>query len=480
MTIVEEENVPLTSRRGAAVLLVVLGAQFMVIVDETVVNVALPSIQRDLTLTQAELTWVVNAYLLLFGGFLLLSGRLADLLGRRRVFLAGLVLFTAASLGAGFATDRLALIAMRAAQGLGGAMLSPAALSILTTTFRDPRGRRTALAAWAGLLGVGATLGVLLGGVIVEYLSWHWIFWVNGPVGVLVLVACLALVPAMPAARSGRVDAPGAVLVTAAGLLLVFTVIRADDEGWSSVRTVGGLAVVAVLVAGFVLWQRRAAEPLIPARTVARREAFAYPVAILTASALFAMFFFLTLYMQLIRGWTPLQAGLAWAPQGATLAAVSGLAVRLVPVLGSRVLTVGGLLLAAAGQLLLLRTTPDGGYPAQVLPALLLTGVGLGLALVPAAVLAVHGLADEHQGLASGLLSASQQLGGAVGMSVVVSVALGRFRDQVAQGVTAPVASLSAFHTGYVVAAGFLVAAAAAAWLLPALHEQVDLTSLAG
>jgi EmrB/QacA subfamily drug resistance transporter len=468
------------SRRGLGILLAVLGAQFMVIVDETVVNVALPSIQRDLGLSQAQLTWVVNAYLLLFGGFLLLSGRMADLFGRRRVFLSGLVVFTAASIGAGFAEDRLLLVGMRAVQGFGGAMLSPAALSILTTTFRDPRGRRSALAAWAGLLGLGATLGVLLGGVIVEYLSWHWIFWVNGPVGVVVLVACLLLVPAAPPDHRGSLDIPGAVLVTTAALLLVFSVVRADELGWGAARTVGGLVVAGLLAGGFVLRQRRAAHPLVPAVAVVRRNAVVYPIAVLTASALFAMFFFLTLYMQLIQGWSALQAGMAWAPQGATVAVTTGLAVRLVPMVGARNLTVAGLLVAAAAQLLLLRTTLHGSYPTQVLPVLLLNAVGLGLALVPAAVVAVHGLADEHQGLASGLLSASQQLGGAVGMAALVSVALGTFRDQVSAGTAVPAASLDAFHTGHVAAAALLVVAAVGAWLMPPLRERVDVTSLAG
>lgn len=458
----------------------VLGAQFMVIVDETVVNVALPSIQRDLGLDQAQLAWVVNAYLLLFGGFLLLSGRMADLFGRRRVFVSGLLVFTAASIVAGFADDRWLLIGMRAVQGFGGALLSPAALSILTTTFRDPRGRRLALAAWAGLLGLGATFGVLLGGVIVEYWSWHWVFWVNGPVGVLVLGACLLLVPSAAPDHRGSLDVPGAVLVTAAALLLVFSVLRADAVGWRAGRTVGGLVVAGLLAAAFALWQRRATHPLVPAVTVARRNAVVYPIAVLAASALFAMFFFLTLYMQLIQGWSAVQAGMAWAPQGATVAVTTGLAVQLVPVLGARTLTMAGLLIAAAAQVLLLRTALDGSYLTQVLPVLLLNAVGLGLALVPMAVVAVHGLGDEHQGLASGLLSASQQLGGAVGMAVLVSVALGTLRDRTSGGAALPAASLDAFHTGHLAAAALLVVAATAAWLIPPLHDRVDMTSLAG
>jgi EmrB/QacA subfamily drug resistance transporter len=452
----------------------------MVIVDETVVNVALPSVQRDLGLSQAQLTWVVNAYLLFFGGFLMLSGRMADVFGRRRVFLGGLVVFTAASVVAGFADGRLLLIAMRALQGLGGAMLSPAALSILTTTFRAPRERRLALAAWAGLLGLGATVGVLLGGVIVEYLSWHWIFWVNGPVGVVVLVICLSLIPATVPQERGGLDLPGAVLITAAGMLLVFTVVRVDEQGWGSRPTLLGLAGVALLGAGFGLRQRSAAQPLVPRYAVARRSAVAYPLAVLVASALFAMFFFLTLYMQVVQGWSALQTGMAWAPQGATVAVTSGLAVRLMPVLGARTLTTTGLLIAAAAQLLLLRTTLDGSYPAQVLPALVVNAVGLGLALVPLAVVAVHGLADRDQGIASGLLSASQQLGGAVGMAVLVSVALSTFHHEVAGGTAVPAATLQAFHVGYLASTVLLVIAAAAALLLPPLHERVDLGALAG
>jgi EmrB/QacA subfamily drug resistance transporter len=467
------------SRRGATVLAVILGAQFMVIIDETVVNVALPSMQRDLHLDEGQLSWIVNAYLLLFGGFLLLAGRMADILGRRRVFLAGLTVFTTASLVAGFADGHALLVAMRAVQGLGGAMLSPAALSILTTTFRDPGPRRVALAGWAGLLGLGATLGVLLGGVIVEYLDWPWIFWVNGPVGVLVLVACLIVVPDTPPDHGGGLDVPGAALVTGAGLLLVFTVIRTDEHGWTSATTLGGLATVAALVTAFVLWQRRTPRPLIPAETVARRHAVAYPVAVLTASALFATFFFLTLYMQTVLGWSALKTGLAWAPQGAALALVSGLAARLVPVLGARILTASGLLVAAGAQLFLLRTTVTGSYPSQILPALLLNAFGLGLGLVPLAAVAVHGLADAHHGLASGLLTSSQQLGGAVGLSVLVSVVVTTFHNRLGEGIAAPQASVTAFHTGFATSAGLMLAASVIAWFMPPLREKVDMTDLA-
>lgn len=469
-----------TSRRGLVILAVVLGAQFMVIIDETVVNVALPSIQRDLHLDEGQLSWIVNAYLLLFGGFLLLAGRMADLFGRRRVFLAGLAVFTVASLVAGFADDHTLLIAMRAAQGFGGAMLSPAALSILTTTFRDPGARRAALAAWAGLLGLGATLGVLLGGVIVEYLDWPWIFWVNGPVGVLVLAACLVVIPDAPPEHGGGLDVPGAALVTGAGLLLVFTVIRTDDHGWSSAPTVTGLATVAALVVAFVLWQRLTPRPLVPGATVARRNAVAYPVAALAASALFAMFFFLTLYMQTVLGWSALRTGLAWAPQGAVLALMSGLAARLVPVVGARMLTSTGLLLAAGAQLLLLRITVTGSYPTQILPALLLNAVGLGLGLVPLAAVAVHGLADTHHGLASGLLTSAQQLGGAVGLAVLVSVVTTTFRNQLGDGIALPNASVTAFHTGFATAAGLMAVAAVLALFMPPLHEKVDMADLAG
>lgn len=474
---------------GPLILAVVVGAQFMVVIDETVVNVALPSIRASLDLDNGQLAWVVNAYLLFFGGFLLLAGRLADLVGRRRLFLAGLTLFTIASLAAGYAGDESTLIFARAAQGLGGAMLSPAALSILTTTYRDPAPRRRALAAWAATLGLGATLGVLLGGVIVEYLSWHWIFWVNGPVGVLLFAACLLLVPdhrpaRLAAALTHRVDLPGAILITAAGLLLVYTVIRTDGRGWGSPATLAGLAGNGLIALASIAWAGHTPRPLIPGAVLRRRAAIAYPMAALTASALFGMFFFLTLHMQVVLGWSALRTGLAWAPHGATVALVSGVAVALVPRVGARALSAAGLLMAAVAQLLLTRITVDGSYR-QLLPALLLNGAGLGLAMVPLMSVAVSGMRDEHQGIASGAVNAAQQLGGAVGLAALVSVVAGRvadgFRDAAGGGPAEQVlarASVDAFHTGFSVGAALLVVTAAMTVLLPRVRGRVDMADL--
>jgi EmrB/QacA subfamily drug resistance transporter len=453
---------------------VLLGAQFMVVIDETVVNVALPSIRMDLGLDTEQLSWIVNAYLLLFGGLLLLTGRLADLVGRRRMFLAGLALFTVASLVAGTAEREQVLIGARAVQGMGGAMLSPAALSILTSSYQDPVRRRRALGAWAATLGFGATLGVILGGMIVEFLSWHWIFWVNGPVGALLCLGCLLVVPgndSTPARRALRgLDLPGAAMVTVAGLLLVYTVVRTDTRGWTGTSTLAGLGVVLFLVICLVIWQRVARQPLLPNDVIRRRAAFAYPIAALTASALFGMFFFVTLYMQLVMRWSPLSAGLGWAPHGVTVALASGLAVVLVPRIGARNLIVFGLLLAAGAQLLLARVPGDASYR-DLLPALFLNGLGIGLCLVPATAVAVTGVRGHQLGAASGLINAAQQVGGAVGLAALVSVVSGQLARHPDP--------MRAFQSGFRLGAFLLVLAAGLALALPRTREPVNLDALA-
>jgi len=465
--------------RGTAILLLMAGAQFMVVVDETVVNVALPSIAGDLRLDTGALSWVVNAYLLFFGGFLLVSGRLADLLGRRRLFLAGLVLFAVASAVCGLAVSSGQLTGARAAQGLGAALMSPTALSILTTTFHDQAGRRRALAVWGALLGLGATAGVLLGGVIVQYLTWRWIFFVNVPIAIAIGVGTLLAVPVTREDSASKVDVIGATLVTAASLLLVHTTIGVSSLGITDPATLIGFAATAGLLVMFVIQQRRSTNPLVPRQVARSRTVRVADVCVVAVSAaMFGGFFMITLWMQLVQGWGPLQSGLAWAPQGLVVAAVSGVAAKLMPVLGGRTLAFARFLLAALAQLLFLRLPVEGHYATQLLPALLVNAIGLGLILVPLSVAALDGISNENQGVASGLLSTAQRLGGAVGLAALVSLAAARFERQTGAGVATAQASVDSFHVVFWVSAVMFLAAATLSLRLPALRQQTDLAAL--
>jgi EmrB/QacA subfamily drug resistance transporter len=475
----QPDQLQLAPPRGLAILLLMAGAQFMVVVDETVVNVALPSIAGDLRLDTGALSWLVNAYLLFFGGFLLVSGRLADLLGRRRLFLAGLALFAVASAVCGLAGSGGQLTVARGAQGLGAALMSPTALSILTTTFHDQAGRRRALAVWGALLGLGATAGVLLGGVIVQSLTWRWIFFVNVPIAIVIGVGTLLAVPGIREGVAAKVDVVGATLVTAASLLLVRTTIGVSSLGITDQATLTGFAATAVLLVIFVIQQRRSTNPLVPRQVAGSRTVRVADVCVAAVSAvLFGGFFMITLWMQLVQGWGPLRSGLAWAPQGLMVAAVSGVAAKLMPVLGGRALAFSGFLLAALAQLLFLRLPVEGDYATQLLPALLVNATGLGLILVPLAVAALDGISHENQGVASGLLSTAQQLGGAVGLAALVSLAAARFESQTEAGVATAQASVDSFHLVFWVSAVILLAAAALSLRLPALRQQTDLAVL--
>ena len=465
--------------RGTAILLLMAGAQFMVVVDESVVNVALPSIAGDLGLDTGSLSWVVNAYLLFLGGFLLLSGRLADLLGRRRLFLAGLALFAVASAVCGQAGNGSELTGARAVQGLGAALMSPTALSILTTTFQDQAGRRRAVAVWGALLGLGATSGVLLGGVIVEYLSWPWIFYVNVPIAIIIGIGTLLVVPGTREDSRAKVDVLGATLVTAASLLLVHTTIGVHGLGITDPATLVGFAATAGLLAMFVIQQRHSTNRLVPREvTGSRTVRIADLCVVAVAVALFGAFFMITLWMQLVQGWGPLRSGLSWAPQGLTLALVSGIATKLMPIFGGRRLAFTGFLLAALAQLLFLRLSVDGDYATQLLPALLVNATGLGLLMVPLAVAALDGISPQNQGVASGLLATAQQLGGAVGLSALVSVAAARFDAQTSAGVAIAQASVNSFHVVFLISAVMLLAAAMLSLRLPALRQQTDLADI--
>jgi EmrB/QacA subfamily drug resistance transporter len=392
-------------------------AQFMVILDVTVVNVALPRMAADLGLDRAALTWVVTAYTLCFGGLMLLGGRLADLLGRRRVFLAGLLVFTAASLGAGLAGDAATLVAARAAQGVGAALLSPAALSILTTTFHGPE-RHRALAVWAALGGGGAAAGVLVGGLLVSGPGWQWVFYVNVPVGVLVAALVPATVAALPP-TGGRVDVPGALLVTAASGALIYGLVRAGEDGWLL-----AIGAAAALYAVFVLVERRTPAPLVRIGLLARRPMAAGIVTMLTASALLISGFFLcSLLLQSALGLSALRTGLVFLPVAVATMAGAHLAGQLVTRLGARPVAAGGFALAAAGFALLARVDAGSGAWTGVLPGFVMAAAGLGAGFVTATVTALTQVDAHHAGMASGAVNTAHELGAALGVAVVSAIA---------------------------------------------------------
>ena len=422
------------SARGSnpwLVLVLVCLAQFMVILDATIVNVALPSIQLDLGLSEANLQWVVNAYALLFGGFLLLGGRAGDLIGRKRVFLAGVVLFTAASLFCGLAQSETWLIVARGVQGLGAALVSPAALSIVTTTFREGAERTKALGVWAAIAVGGGAVGLLLGGILTDAFSWPWIFFVNVPVGIVTFVLSLRFVPESKDEHVHKsFDLAGAVSVTAGLIALVYGIVRSNQSGWGSLEVLGFLGLAAVLLVGFVVIERRSVEPLVRLSIFSVRTVRGANVAMfMVACGLFAMFFFNTLYVQRVLGFSALEAGLAFLPFTLGIIIGAGLSQRFLPAVGAREVPLIGLTLAVAGLLLFLRLTPESTYLVDLLPGIMLTSIGMGLTFVPVTLIATSGVPAGDAGLASGLFNTSQQIGGAVGLAVLSTLATSRTDD---------------------------------------------------
>ncbi|MBD0338677.1 MAG: MFS transporter [Thermoleophilia bacterium] len=410
------------------VLVLVCLAQFMVILDATIVNVALPSIQRDLGLGEANLQWVVNAYTLVFGGFLLLGGRAGDLIGRKRLFLVGLVVFTVASLLNGLAVNSGMLIGSRALQGLGAALISPAALSIISTTFAEGRERARALGVWAAIAVGGSAVGLILGGVLTQSFSWPWIFYVNVPVGIAGFVLALRLIPeSRNEHAAASYDVAGAVAVTGGLMALVYAIVKAATDGWTSPTTLAFFGLAAVLLVAFVVVELRSAAPLVRLSIFRTRSlTTANLVMFLAASGLFAMFFFNTLYIQRVLGYGPLTAGLAFLPFTAGVMISAGLASQFTPRVGVRPVAVTGLLLTAVGMALLTQLPVDGSYVANVLPSLLLTSLGMGAVFMPMTLVATTGLEDADQGLASGIFNTSQQIGGALGLAVLSTLAASR------------------------------------------------------
>jgi EmrB/QacA subfamily drug resistance transporter len=410
------------------ILVLVCLAQFMVILDATVVNVALPSIQSDLKMSEANLQWIVNAYTLVFGGFLLLGGRAGDLLGRKRLFLGGVVVFTIASLLDGLAQNQGMLIGARALQGLGAAFISPAALAIVSTTFKEGSDRAKALGVWAAIAIGGSAVGLVLGGALTQAFSWPWIFFINVPVGIATFVAALRLIPESKDESAERsFDVAGAVAVTGGLMSLVYAIVQAQQKGWGSVQTIVTFIVAAVLLVGFVFIELRAKAPLVRLSIFRIRSLSAANVVMfLVASGLFSMFYFNSLYIQRVLGYGPLEAGLAFLPFTAGIMVSAGIASAFATRIGVRVVAAIGMSLTIAGLLLLTRLPVDGTYAADVLPALLLSSLGMGAVFMPLTLVATTGLQDDDQGLASGLFNTSQQVGGALGLAILATISASR------------------------------------------------------
>jgi EmrB/QacA subfamily drug resistance transporter len=433
-----------------------------------VVNVALPSIQRGLHFSPSSLQWVVNAYTLIFGGFLLLGGRAGDLLGRRRLFLVGTLLFSGASLLNGLAQSSEMLIVGRGLQGLGGALLSPAALSIITTTFTDQTERTRALGVWSAIAAGGGAVGLVLGGALTQLASWEWIFIVNVPVGVLTLFATLRYVPESRADLQHRTfDLAGAVTVTAGLVVLVYAIVKAQAFGWGSGRTIGLLAASLVLLATFVMIERRSVAPLIRLSIFrVRTLTVADAVLLLVASGLFGMFFFASLYVQEILGYSPLHAGLAFLPVTAGIAVGAGIAQPLVKRVGVRNLAVFGIVLATIGMVVLAQVPVHGTYVGDLLPGLLPLSIGMGLVFVPITLMATGGVGPNDAGLASGLFNTAQQVGGSLGLAILSTLAatkttnvLSGLHGSVSAAATSA-AKVSGYHVAFIAAAVMLAAGA--------------------
>jgi EmrB/QacA subfamily drug resistance transporter len=444
--------------------------QFVVVLDAAIVNVALPSIGRALDFSQDNLAWVVNAYTLTFGGFLLLGGRLADLLGRRRMFMYGLVVFSIASLLGGLAQSDIWLIAARAAQGLGAALVSPAALSIITNTFEEGAERNRALGVWGAVAGSGGAAGVLLGGVLTEYLGWEWVLFVNVPIGVgAALLAPRLLAESRDEVEHRSFDVVGAISVTGGLALLVYTLLDANQAGWGSTKTIVLGIIAVLLLIGFVVWERGRRAPLVPFSIFRRRTLRgANIVSLLIAMSLFSMFFFISLYMQQVLGYDALKAGVSYLPLALTIIVSAGLASALVTRIGFKITLTVGMLFVAGGLLWFAQVPPDGSYVSDLLGPMLLAAIGLGLSFVPVTIAAVTGIRPDEAGLASGLVNTSQQVGGALGLAILVAVANATTTSQISDGVRdRAVALTEGFQDAFLVAAGFaLLGAVLAATLI--------------
>ena len=443
-------NAEFQEKRWLALILLA-AAQFVVVLDASIVNVALPTIGKALDFSDENLPWIVNAYVLTFGGFLLLGGRTADLLGRRRVFMAGLMLVAVASLAAGFAATEAQLIAARAAQGLGAAIISPAALSIVTTIFRDGAERNKALGVWGAVAGAGGAAGVLLGGILTDGLGWEWVLWVNVPVSLIAFALAPRLIAESRASDQARAfDVAGAVTITAALSLLVYAVIDASEAGWGSGKTLGLIALALVLLAAFIAIELRSRKPLVPFSIFRIRTLTgANVVGVLVGASLFSMFFFISLYMQQVLGYSAIHAGLSYLPLAVTISLAAGVASQLVTTLGYKTVLAAGLLFIVAGLLWFSRVSVGGGFTTDILGPSLLAAIGLGFSFVTTTIAAVSGVEEEESGLASGLINTSQQVGGALGLAVLSSLATTHTEDLLGSGSGLKHALTEGFQTAF-------------------------------
>jgi EmrB/QacA subfamily drug resistance transporter len=473
--------------RWLALIVLCLG-DLMIVLDVTIVGVALPSIREDLGFSKASLAWVVNAYLLTFGGFLLLGGRLGDLFGHRRLFLMGISLFTLASLGCGLATSQDVLVGARAVQGLGGAVVSAVALSLIVTLFTEPAERARAMGVFGFVAAGGGTIGVLLGGILTDALNWHWIFLVNLPIGVAVIGLCLLLLPAGHSqVAAGRLDVAGAVTVTASLMLAVYAIVNGNEQGWTSARTVVVLAASAALIALFLAIESRTGAPLVPLGLFRLRNiAVSNIVGVLWAAAMFAWFFLSALYLQLVLGYSPLQVGLAFLPANLIMAFFSlGLSAKLVMRFGIRPPLAVGLALAAAGLVLFARAPVDGDFLVDVFPSMILLGLGAGMAFNPVLLAAMSDVEESDAGLASGVVNTSFMMGGALGLAILASLAASRTDSLAASGDGTLAALTGGYHAAFLAGSVFALAAAVVGGALlrvgmpAAAHEGEEAPTLA-
>jgi EmrB/QacA subfamily drug resistance transporter len=473
MAAVTAQRSVLSTRHGVFTLLLLCTVQFIDIIDSSIMNVALPSIRADLGFSQQRLQWVLSGYLVTYGGFLLLGGRAADLIGRRRLLVAGTTVFAVCSLAGGLATSAGLLVGARVAQGVGAALMAPAGLSILTTTFTDGRDRTRALGVWGAISGVGAAAGVFLGGVLSEGPGWRWVLFVNIPVCVLIVAAAFRLVPGeRRRARLATFDLPGAVLITAAMLLLVYALVKAPDAGWGNRHTIGELGTAAALLVGFVVVERRTRNPLFPFAIFRIRGLAAADATQLIAFAGFlSVFFFLTLYMQNVLGYSPIRSGSAYLPVTAGIILAAGLSSQLIPRIGTRPIIVAGTLIAAAGMFSLSRIPAHGSYLTDLLPGLAVMSIGLGAVFVTVTTAANAGVPADQAGLAAGLLNTSLQLGSALGLAVFSAIATARTNHLLADHTATPTAALTAGF-GRALLAGSIALLAATAIALRATNTR--------
>jgi EmrB/QacA subfamily drug resistance transporter len=456
------------SQRWLALYILCLGV-LMIVLDSTIVNVALPSIREDLRFTETSLVWVVNAYLLTFGGFLLLGGRLGDLFGHRRIFLLGLAVFTAASLACGIATTQGMLIAARAVQGLGGAVVSAVALSLLMNVFPEPAERAKAMGFYGFVCSGGGSIGVLLGGVLTSSLNWHWIFLVNVPIGIAVYLMCRSLIPAGRGIDNApKLDIAGAITVTASLMLAVYAIVNGNERGWASAATLGKLGAALALLIAFLVIESRVKAPLMPLSLFRMRSVSAANViAVLWAAGMFAWFFISALYLQLVLGLGPMKVGLAFLPSNVIMAICSlGLSAKLVMRFGIRGPLTVGLLLAMLGLLLFARAPTDGNVWLDVVPAMSLLGVGAGIAFNPLLLAAMNDVPADESGLASGMVNTSFMMGGAVGLAVLASLAAARTAGSVAAGMPAVHALNQGYHWAFGAGAAFVLLAIVLGWFI--------------